>query len=259
MSGFKKKVDLFWASYADLMTSLFFIMLVLFVVSIVVLNSTTDNAASRIKALEEKVDSLTKKNTLLSHLVSENTEIIGHLQDTIAEIRVREDDYNKLLNLENTFVSLSAEGSLRYDTQHRSFIAKELEGIEIFDSDKATINKKYITLVDKVGKDLETLLEALNKDNSQTISYLLVIEGNTANTWDYKFNPDNETAYMLSYQRAMALYKRWVKNGIDLRRFNTEIQICGSGMNGINRDTVKEENNKRFVIQIIPKISRIEQ
>ena len=90
------------------------------------------------------------------------------------------------------------------------------------------------------------------------MSYLLVIEGNTANTYDHKFDPNNEGAYNLSYQRAMALYKRWLRSGINLRQYNTEIQICGSGMNGINRDKKVEENNKRFVIQIIPKISRSE-
>ena len=62
--------------------------------------------------------------------------------------------------------------------------------------------------------------------------------------------------YRLSYDRALELYTRWKWKGIDLRKYNTEIQICGSGLNGINRDDKVEENNKRFVIQIIPKISR---
>lgn len=44
--------------------------------------------------------------------------------------------------------------------------------------------------------------------------------------------------------------------GINLRQYNMEIIIAGSGFNGINRDKTVEENNKRFVIQIIPKISK---
>ena len=60
--------------------------------------------------------------------------------------------------------------------------------------------------------------------------------------------------YKLSYERALALYLRWKTIGIDLRRYNTEIIIAGSGFNGINRDNIKEDNNKRFIIQIIPKI-----
>lgn len=60
----------------------------------------------------------------------------------------------------------------------------------------------------------------------------------------------------LGYNRALALYRRWLSQGIDLRKFNTEVIIAGSGFSGINRDKKVEENNKRFVIQIIPKVSR---
>ena len=62
--------------------------------------------------------------------------------------------------------------------------------------------------------------------------------------------------YELSYHRALALYRRWLSKGVDLRHYNTEVIIAGSVFNGINRDNKVEENNKRFVIQIIPKISR---
>lgn len=63
----------------------------------------------------------------------------------------------------------------------------------------------------------------------------------------------------MSYERALALYNRWRNEGrIDLRKYNTEIFICGSGLNGINRDWETEANNKRFVIQILPKIRKFE-
>jgi len=65
--------------------------------------------------------------------------------------------------------------------------------------------------------------------------------------------------YELSYHRALALYRQWLSKGVDLRKYNTEVIIAGSGFNGINRDNKVEENNKRFVIQIIPKISRPKQ
>lgn len=62
--------------------------------------------------------------------------------------------------------------------------------------------------------------------------------------------------YRLSYNRALALYRRWLSQGIDLRKFNTEVIIAWSGFSGINRDKKVEENNKRFIIQIIPNVSR---
>lgn len=253
--GKKKQPDSFWLSYSDLMTSLFFIMLVLFVVCIVVLKSAPDDVST----LKAKIVKLQTENTRLKIELEESTKTVGSLQAELGEYKVREDDYKKLLNLGNTFKSLSANGSLQYVDEHKTFIAKDFEGIEIFEPRKSVIKTEYIATVDKVGKDLQNLLNELNKTNKGTISYMLIIEGNTANTWDFQFDPNNESAYNLSYQRAMALYKRWLSKGINLRQYNTEIQICGSGMNGINRDKKNENNNKRFVIQIIPKISRTEQ
>lgn len=252
--GRKKPVDSFWLSYSDLMTSLFFIMLVLFVVCIVVLKSAPDD----VSLLKARIAALTNENNKLKKELELSTSKISSLESKMAEYVIREDEYKKLLNLGNTFKSLSANGSLRYDEEHKTFIAKDFEGVEIFEAKQSVIKKEYLATVDRVGKDLEKLLKSLNKTGSGTISYLLIIEGNTANTWDHKFDPDNVPDYRLSYERAMALYKRWLNKGINLRKYNTEIQICGSGMNGINRDTKNEDNNKRFVIQIIPKISRTE-
>ena len=252
--GKKKQPDSFWLSYSDLMTSLFFIMLVLFVVCIVVLKSAPDDVST----LKAQIVKLENENAELERQLKSSEKQVGDLQRKIGEYEVQKEDYERLLNLEKSFSGLSKSSSLQYVESNKSFIAKDFEGIEIFVSGKADIKPEYLKTVDKVGKDLQSLLKELNKNNPNKISYLLVIEGNTANTYDHKFDPDNESSYILSYQRAMALYKHWLRKGINLRQYNTEIQICGSGMNGINRDKKVEENNKRFVIQIIPKISRNE-
>lgn len=68
------------------------------------------------------------------------------------------------------------------------------------------------------------------------------------------FDPDQIEMYELSYRRALALYNKW--KHLNFRESNTEIIIAGSGFNGINRDKIIEDNNKRFVIQIIPKIEK---
>lgn len=252
--GKKKQPDSFWLSYSDLMTSLFFIMLVLFVVCIVVLKSAPDDVST----LKAQIVALKNENAELRKRLESSEKQVGDLQRKIGEYEVQKEDYERLLNLDKSFKGLSQSSSLQYIESNKSFIAKDFEGIEIFESGKADIKPAYLNTVDKVGKDLQALLKELNKNNPPKISYLLVIEGNTANTYDHRFDPNNEGAYNLSYQRAMALYKRWLRSGINLRQYNTEIQICGSGMNGINRDKKVEENNKRFVIQIIPKISRTE-
>lgn len=212
----KKVSDSFWLSYSDLMTSLFFIMLVLFVVCLIM--------------------------TKISH-----GNLVGKIEY-----------YERILQLENQFKELSASNTLSYNEDNKTFVAKDLIGIEIFKPDSAVIKKEYLDIVDKVGQDLESLLIKL-KDVNPDFSYLLVIEGYSANNGRKSMSRDRAYNYKLSFERALALYNRWRIHGkIDLRKYNTEILICGSGLNGINRDKANEENNKRFVIQILPKISRFE-
>lgn len=217
----KRKTDSFWLSYSDLMTSLFFIMLVLFIVCIIKMKGTQNQLATTLEGTQ-----------------IENARL------------------QNILQLEAQFKDLSESSSLRYDEEHKTFIAKEFEEIEIFQSESDVIKPEYLDKVDKVGRDLETVLKKLN-DQNKDFSYMLVIEGNAANSYKNPMDPDRAYTYRLSYDRSLALYYRWTKvDNINLRQYNTEVQICGSGLNGINRDIQNEDNNKRFVIQIIPKISR---
>ena len=119
--------------------------------------------------------------------------------------------------------------------------------------------KEYVATVDSVGLQLVQLVKKLH-DANPNIDFQLVIEGNAAIPWQKlragKYNKDDIEMYKLSYRRALALYQHWKIKGIDLRGYNTEVIIAGSGFNGINRDMQKEDNNKRFIIQIIPKVAR---
>lgn len=219
-SGNKK--SLFWTSYSDLMTSLFFAMLVLFVVVVVAMGAVN-------KQLKEALNR--------------------------AEITIEQQ--NQVLKLQEQFQTLAGSTSLDYDEEKRMFYAKDFVGIEIFQPNEAEIKKEYINKVDEVGIDIKNIIDSLNKANS-SFKYQLVVEGTAA--IPYKelragtYNKDNYDMYLLSYRRALALYKRW--QHLNFRESNTEIIIAGSGFNGINRDKVLEDNNKRFVIQIIPKIDR---
>ena len=213
-----KQKDPFWTSYSDLMTSLFFVMLVLFIICFLKIG----HEYSRIKATNEQL--------------------------------------RQILQLEEQFKVLGQSTSLGYDEEKKMFYAKDFVGIEIFNPNLADIKEEYLSTVDKVGNDLIKILKTLS--NEKKFHYQLVIEGNAAIKWDKlknkTFNPDDTEMYLLSYRRALALYNRWRKNGLDFRQYNTEIIIAGSGYNGINRDNIVEDNNKRFVIQIIPKIDRPE-
>lgn len=219
-SGNKK--SLFWTSYSDLMTSLFFSMLVLFVVVVVAMGAVNKQLKEALKR---------------------------------AEITIEQQ--NQVLKLQEQFRTLAGSTSLDYDEEKRMFYAKDFVGIEIFQPNGAEIKQDYINKVDEVGADIKNIIDSLNKANSN-FKYQLVIEGTAA--IPYKelrsgaYDKDNYDMYLLSYRRALALYKRW--QHLNFRESNTEIIIAGSGFNGINRDKVLEDNNKRFVIQIIPKIDR---
>jgi biopolymer transport protein ExbD len=225
------KKALFWTSYADLMTSMFFAMLVLFVVFVVAMGSANRRIQELLNKSEVENDSIKASNTQLQQIIKLNEQ----------------------------FETLTKSSSLNYDADKKMFYAKDLVGIEIFEPNDDDIKYEHLATVDKVGRDIKKLISSLKEKNSD-IKYMLVIEGTAAIPYEQlragTYNSDNQGMYLLSYRRALALYNRWKDLGF--RDGTTEIIIAGSGFNGINRDERIEDNNKRFVIQIIPKVGKPE-
>ena len=221
-----KKNNIFWIGYSDLMTSMFFVMLVLFVVTIGYLQI---------------------KN-------SENEQLIDRLKKREQGLIKEKEKLEKLLNLEKQFAPLIKDSSFFYLPSCNKFIVKDLMGIEIFEPNRFVIKTEFINKTIDVGNKIKKFLQLLRSQNP-LLSYLLVIEGNMANSFDQKINRDENYGYLISYQRALSVYKLWLKNNINFRDYNVEVMLCGSGFNGLCRDEV-EENNKRFSVQIIPKVSR---
>jgi len=221
-----KKNNFFWVGYSDLMTSMFFIMLVLFVLTI----------------------------GYLQVKISENEKLIKELKIREQGLIQETERLQKLLNLEEQFKPLINDSSFYYLPECKKFIVKDLMGVEIFLPNKIEIKKEFIQRTLRAGKKIEVFLKELSAENKE-FSYLLVIEGNMANKWDQSISKDNTFGYTTSYQRALAVYNLWIRNGIDFRKYNAEVLLCGSGFNGLCRDEI-EENNKRFSIQIIPKVSK---
>ena len=205
-----KKDNIFWIGYSDLMSSLFFVMLILFVLTV-----------GFLKLQQKKLTTTIEKQ-------------------------------KKLLQIEEQFKPLEKSGNFIYLPNCKKYIAKDLMGKEIFDPNKSAIKEKYVSIAVNIGYEIERFLRKLNNDNPD-LSYLLVIEGNMANRYDKSISKNNKYGYLKSYERALSVYNLWLNKGISLRKYNTEIMLCGSGFNGLCRDNV-EENNKRFSIQIIPKV-----
>jgi len=239
-----KKSNFFWVGFADLMTSLFFIMLVLFVVTISFLQFKMKENIS----ILERNKWVIQKNELL---IKENKRLIDSLQNKEKQLNIEIQRLSKLLKIEEQFKPLEDSPYFVYLDQCKKFVARDLICKQIFQSKETTIKNEFIEATVKVGEVLETFLKNMQKSNPDQ-SYLLVIEGNMANELDESINIDHLWGYKKSYERALAVYSLWQKNAINFRKYNVEVLICGSGFNGLCRDK-EEGNNKRFSIQIIPK------
>ena len=216
------------------MTSLFFIMLLLFVLSLAIVRRSAQK--------------MCEANDHLAH-------VRDSLKNTLDSVQVSNEQLNRILKIDEQFSPLLESGLFKYYPETRKFVAKDLIGKEIFDPNSVVIKQDFKDKTIAVGKQLESALRELSKSND--FKYLLVIEGNMANFYDRRkrIAGDDKTSYENSYKRALAVYSLWKENGIDLRKYGVEVLICGSGMNGKDRDPI-EDNNKRFVIQIIPKIDK---
>jgi outer membrane protein OmpA-like peptidoglycan-associated protein len=217
-----KKQSFFWASYADLMTSLFFIMLVLFVLTAVILKKQA-------RASEQAIEKINQVVTALQLL---DTNYF---------------DYD--------------EKSLRYKLNIDIVFRRDDDNIA-----RATSRSQRDALV-KAGESLYGLMENVVKTNPE-INYLLIVEGNTQRallpdgTWNNESLRD--VGYNLSYRRALSLVNFWASSGLDFKEIdNCEVLISGSGYYGKSREKMVNSvsdspNNRKFTIQITPKIGKID-
>lgn len=217
------KTDSFWPSYTDLMTSLFFIMLVLYVLTYVRLNST-------IKLQKEKL--------AIIEAVEENLKPLK--SDT--SLFVYEEEYKRFkLSFNVKF------NSDKYAVDLNDHLINPIPTrIKIRDA-----GFKLKSIVDKLKISKETNVRMKN------VSYIVTIAGYASND-----NTDKMHNYELSYKRALSLWSYWRENGIDFEadeyRGLIDLQIAGNGWGGIGRlPKENETDNQRFLIQIFPKIGDI--
>ena len=213
----------FWPSYSDLMTSLFFLMLVMFVLTIISLRNSIIEAERLQKLSEEQLRN-----------VQQIQEAVNHLPVDYFE----EDATNKRWILKRSYSP----------------------SFRVADYDIRVLNDT--TRLIEVGNSLMKVINQLNalkedtKYKNMDITYLVVIEGMASKDSYY----DNDA---LSYKRALSLYYLWKRNGISFEKSQCEVQISGSGIRGrgrFNDDGKKPEEeikNQRIIIQIVPKIGNL--
>lgn len=229
------KRSFFWASYADLMSSLFFIMLVLFVLTVVMLQkpNTKENEAEALKSQLEEKENETEA------LKSQVKRLEKDIQATESEINKIKEIQNAISNIDSTYFV--------YNEEHKKHILKIDVGFRTNSADitDISINTRYQLL--SAGKAINQFIrEACRKYNTQ---YLLIIEGQASKD---NFVRNNE----LSYERALALVNYWKNNDVYFNPDQCEVIVSGSGQDGslrIQPDVPGNVKNQRFLIHILPK------
>lgn len=235
-----KSNNFFWPSYADLMTSLFFIMLVLYVLTYVqqkLQQRATEEQLRKIKTIQNAVKEMTRDTTVFKYDAKYKRYLLAR------DINFQKRQWD----LSNPYQTLKGSG-------------KEIDE-----------SIKYIFITGKKIKQIIDHLQELKKrDNDfKDVSYTFLIVGSASNLGrnlpvPYPYQNFDDWNYILSYQRAKSLFVYWKeKNIVDLDNENyhnfIDFNIAGNGLGGIGRYKGTQESlNQRFMIQIIPKIGDIE-
>lgn len=231
----EKKRDFFWLSYSDLMTSLFFVMLVLFVLVYTMQSKVIEEARQaneKLKALNEKLGKTEEEREQYLKALEAKAEELERIKAIDAAIR-----------------ELEKGGLYEYNNSCKRF---ELKQDILFERNSAVIPQNAKKQLIEAGKQLQQLLLKL-KDNKQ-VKFIVVIEGRAAKHEDARKNLQfANNVKDLGYSRSLSLHQLWTQNGIAMNNTNSEIFISSSGFDGLCRYTGAEEGkNKRFIIQVIP-------
>lgn len=254
-----KKSNFFWVGFSDLMTSLFFIMLVLYVVSFSLFKSEIKKVNDILIKLENANET---KDTLLLNLEKSKKLLVVQAE----KAKIIED-------VEKNLEPLIKNSSLfRYEEEYKRFT---LSFDVTFKLGKTRINsnslndaKETISKISIVGNELQKTIDVLIKNKNsnpsmKNVSYLLIIAGYSSEL----INENQFEEYDRSYKRAYYLWEHWKKLGINFEasKYNglVDLQIAGNGWGGVgrykrdpNNSFRNESKNQRFIIQIVPKIGK---
>lgn len=246
-----RKESFFWTSYSDLMTSLFFVMLVLFILVIVLLHNKMIDIANRndeITKLNNEAQSQLYTITNLQKVTQAQLDTITNLQ------KVTQEQIDKIKEIQKATENINTN-YFQYD---KTFKRHTLKDIKVsFSKNSANINDISAHDLEKLKKAGKSIVDFMSKPEivQSEASYMLILEGQSSKD-NYSLN--NE----LSYRRALSLYNFWIDNNIRVDQLdNCEVIISGSGQSSkfrIEPDNANNEDNQRFVIHIIPKPGIIE-
>lgn len=209
----KEKRSLFWASYADLMTSLFFIMLTLFVASSILLSKKSDEWEDKYHQSEGEKKQLQQINDVIQELDEDYFEYIDEYKKS------------KLVIPVNFEVNQYNINGLPQSTRD------ELEA---------------------AGKSLKTFVDSTVR-KFPGVQYILIIEGQASRFGgtDHNYKLSYQRAYNLKkfWEDKDIIFD--AKNCEVLIGGSGDGIQSGTGL--MREDSAHEHMNQRFLIHIIPK------
>ncbi|QQS30757.1 MAG: hypothetical protein IPM47_07470 [Sphingobacteriales bacterium] len=234
----EKKNDFFWLSYSDLMTSLFFVMLVLFVLVYSVQNQV--------------IQHVNKQNEELKSLNEKIAEAEKERKKYFDDLKAKAEELERIKAIDAAILELQKGGLYEYNTVCKRF---ELKQDILFEQNSAVIPKQAIGGLIQAGKQVQDLLQKLK--NNKKVKFIIVIEGRAAKHENARKNLQfANNVKDLGYSRSLSLFQLWESNGIklnDIHNSSSEVFISSSGFDGLCRYSgIEEGKNKRFIIQIIP-------
>lgn len=207
----------FWASYADLMTSLFFVMLTLFIVVIIALNNARKEAIEQTEELQAKIDKADELNNATRELDTNHSEYF----------------------------------------QYYSEFKKHKLGVTVnFPMSSASMdNVPTATKNDliKTGNILREFIDKTIKNNPQ-IQYLLIIEGQASrdnSIYNYELSYQRALSLKKFWEENGVVFND--KNCEVLICGSGDGRLSGTGL--MREKT--EKLNQRFLIHILPKPGKI--
>lgn len=218
----KEEKEFFWPAFADLMTALFAVMLVLFVLSFKLFKDrelqmeTFATSYENIRDLEQALQRLDRSEYFEYQAANKRYELQVPVFFDQWESAIKPKYRKKLVKAGKHLQGLLQE--------------VDRQGLD------SEVDIKYIVIVEGMAAR-----DPVHSLRNQDPSFI-------------------EETYLLSYRRALALVSLWKKNGIHFENEKFEVIISGSGIYGSGRYTRKEEEgrNRRFLIQIIPKTGKLE-
>ena len=214
-----KKSGFFWVSYADLMTTLFFVMLVLYIITFALLQKQVEDGT----AAKEKLKEI------------ENVErALQSLDSTYFEF----DKINKRykLKVEATFAPGSDDF---YDSEFIKSYEREA--------------------IRQAGNNLYERVKKVIKDNPNVDYLLVIEGNTQRLNNNWQLIPDEGYKLSYRRALALYNYWNTLGIDFRGLGTQCEVIIAGSGYFGQSRDVKNEVNNRKFTIQITSKVGKFLQ